>query len=74
MAKVYRDINGNILNHGDQVYTIELNGKAVGGNLVKAYFKINDSGSGYLISSMEEMWNYHFYKRNFEKKVLKIRN
>jgi hypothetical protein len=65
LAKVYKDINGNILNHGDEVYTIELNGKAVGGNLVKAYFKIDDSGSGYLAHNMEDRWRYSFYKKKF---------
>lgn len=69
--KEYKDINGVPLNHGDSVLTISINSS--GGDLVKAFFKIDAKGSGYLVRNMDSTFpDYRFYKKSFDQKVFKI--
>lgn len=74
MQKEYKDIDGKILSHGDQVITIKLNDRAKGGDLIKAYFFIDEKGKGFLsrTNNPENNLSYCLYKQNFEDKVYKI--
>lgn len=54
--KIELDINGVELKHGDKVVTIELNGKARGGNLVIAYVhKLNHDTPAKLVFSEQDL-------------------
>lgn len=73
MERVYKDMKGNILKHGDKVLTIEKNGRATGGSLVEAYFLINEKGKGTLNHTpVIEEWSRGLYVQNFEDKVFKL--
>ena len=74
------DINGIELQHGDKVVTIELNGKARGGNLVTAYVhKLNPDTPATLVFSEQDLHSttprtyYRLYTR-LQNKTMIIRD
>lgn len=73
MDRIYKDMKGNILKHGDKVLTIQKNGRATGGSLVEAYFLIDKKGKGVLsYSPVIEPFTIGLYLQNFEDKVFKL--
>lgn len=69
--KQYFDILGNELFNGDEVITIRKNGRAVGGDLVRAYIIIDDKGIRFdKDKTMENYWE--LYKNNIQEKCVKV--
>lgn len=69
--KQYFDILGNELFNGDEVVTIRKNGRAVGGDLVRAYIIIDDKGIRF---DKDKFGTYHYelYKNNIQEKCAKV--
>lgn len=69
--KQYFDILGNELFNGDEVVTIRKNGRAVGGDLVKAFIIIDDKGIRF---DKDKFGTYHYelYKNNIQEKCVKV--
>ena len=78
--KVELDINGDVLQHGDKVVTIELNGKARGGDLVIAYVhKLNANTPAVLVKSEQDLHSatprtYYSLYRRLQNKTMIIRD
>lgn len=80
MSKVELDINGVVLKHGDKVATIELNGRARGGDLVIAYiYKPDINNNAILVRTQADLNEprprtfYNLYSR-LQNKVLVLNN
>ena len=80
MKKKEFDINGIELQHGDKVVTVQLNGKARGGDLVIAYVhKLNSNTPAVLVKSEQDLHSdaprtyYNLYTR-LQNKTMIIRD
>lgn len=69
--KQYFDILGNELFNGDEVVTIRKNGRAVGGDLVKAFIIIDDKGIRFDKDKFGTYY-YELYKNNIQEKCAKV--
>lgn len=67
MEKKFYDFVGNELFDGDEVITIQKNGRAVGGDLVKVKIKIEDGKLKFDVSN-----NYGLYKSDIGSKCYKV--
>ena len=70
----YKDLLGQDLVHGDLVFTIEKNGRAVGGDLIVAKFNQPDVSKSATFEPLNGGIDYGLYKNAHSCKCVKLTN